>query len=255
MIPVMGLPILNQTYLLTKMLDSVDHDIDRLYIIDNGGIIQPEMVRGYRANNVHIADPGFNMGVGPAWNLIIRANIQAPYWLITCNDIVFSPGCLARLAEDMDAHAGIPHLSRIIMDNERHWGNHFGAFAINAEAIDSVGWFDENIYPIYYEDTDWLWRASKVDGFTLTDIDSNTHHDGNASWKGIPYNAAGNKRTWDINRDHFDAKSGFGSYDLPFDVDTPDGIRYTLQPRVSVLREQDWKVDRKDNVKNDGHFA
>lgn len=256
MIPVMGFPILNKPELMKRMLGSVDHDIDRLYIVDNGGVVRGNDVRGYRANNVHVADVGFNMGVGPSWNLIIRANIQAPWWLIVSNDITFSAGALARLVDDMESHTGRPHLSRIVIGNES-WGNHFGAFALNPEAIDMVGWFDENLYPIYYEDTDYIARIERVKkhGFTVTDVDSNTHHDGNASWKGDAHNAVGNKRTWDINRDYFDAKWNFGTFTNPFEDDPHWGIDTFPPVRVARLREQDWHVARKDNVKNHGIFV
>lgn len=264
-IPVLGFPILNKPDLMRRMLDSVDHDIDRLYIVDNGGVVTGDMVRHYRANDIHICDPGYNVGVGPSWNLIIKANIQAPWWLISSNDVRFSPGALTRLVEDMGAHSGIPHLSRIVIGNES-WGNHFGAFALNPEAIDMVGWFDENIYPIYFEDTEFLDRVerAKKSGFTISDIPSRTHHDGNQSWQGNPQLASGNKRTWDINRDYRDDKWNIGGveYEYPFDIGEEaglvrgmEGLRYSPQTTVERLREQDWHVARKDNVKNEGIFA
>ncbi len=257
-IPVLGLPILNKPDLMLRMLESVDYDVERLYIIDNGGVVSPDMVRGFRANNVHISNPGYNMGVGPAWNAIIKANIQAPWWLITSNDLTFSPGCLERLYDDMENNTG-PHLSRIVIGNE-DWGNHFGAFALNAAAIDLIGWFDENIQPIYYEDTEYIDRieAAKGLGFTVSDVVSKTHHDGNASWKDSASLKVANSRTWDLNRDYRDEKRGTGEYHVPFGGDSryqSEGLRYQPQTTVSRLREQDWHVKRKDNVKNDGHFT
>jgi hypothetical protein len=267
MIPVMGLPILNKPELMERMLGSVDHDVQRLYIIDNGAVVTPGMVRGFRANDVHIADPGFNLGVGPSWNLIIKANIQAPWWLITSNDMQFQPGCLSRLVDDMDRAAGTPHLARIVIGHDRKWGHHFGAFALNAECVDTVGWFDENIQPIYYEDTDYIARMERAKkyGFTLTDIDSESTHVGEQSWKTDSHNAVGNKRSWDLNRDYFDSKwAATGGVPLSAQFDTPfgddgyagyDGLRGWPQPKVERMRQQDWRVERKDNVKNDGHFA
>jgi hypothetical protein len=263
-IHVLGFPILNKPDLMIKMLDSIDHDIDRLYVIDNGGVVTPSMVRGYRANNVHINDPGYNMGVGPAWNAIIKANIQAPWWMISSNDMQFESGCLSRLVDDMDAHSGVPHLSRIVIGHDRKWGHHFGAFALNAECIDMVGWFDENIQPVYYEDTDMLARIerAKKHGFTLTDIDSESTHVGEQSWKTDSHHAVGNKRSWDLNRDYFDEKwnaadgrKETAQFDVPFNVFNDDGLRYWPQPTVERMRQQDWHVQRKDNVKNDGIFV
>jgi len=246
MIPVMGLPILNKPELLYRTLDSVDHAVDRLYIVDNGNVVDPARVRG--ANAVHICDPGYNMGVGPAWNLIVQANIDAPWWLITSNDLVFSPGALGRLVKDMEINLGTPHLSRIVIGNQS-WGNHFGAFAFTPEAIDLIGWFDPNIYPIHYEDTDWIARIERAKplGFTVSDIVSTTHHDDSASWKDVPANARAKLRTWDLNRDYYDAKWGMldkaGPYDMPF----MHGRDLGYNPRTTVarLRSQDWHVERK----------
>ena len=268
-IPVLGLPILNKPELMQRMLESVDHDVQRLYIIDNGGVVSPDMVRSFRANDIHIANPGYNMGVGPAWNAIIKANIQAPWWFISSNDMRFERGCLARLVDDMEAHAGSPHLARIVIGHDKPWGHHFGAFALNAECVDRIGWFDENIQPIYYEDTDYIARMNIAltydNGFTLSDIESQSTHSSQESWKNNVHHKEGNARSWNINRDYFDAKWNAADgvketarFDRPFGDDGYqgyDGIRGWPQPLVSTMREQDWHVKRKDNVKNEGHFA
>ena len=260
-VPVYGFPILNKVGHMQTMLDSFDHDVDRLFIVDNGGVVRPPHVSGFRANNVHIADPGFNMGVAGSWNFIIKANIQADWWLLGCNDMVLSPGAVAAVVEDMEAHHLKPHMARVVMDNESSWGNHFGLFALNPQAIDMLGWFDENIYPIYFEDNDYMQRMERARerGFTDTLIPSKTQHGGNASWNDVPHNAIGNKRTWGINGPYYDAKWGDinGPFRYPFDIRKNgqgelDGIRYFPQPYVWRIREQDWRVDRKDNVKNDG---
>jgi hypothetical protein len=252
---------------MRRMLGSVDHDVQRLYVIDNGGVVKPDDVKHFRANDVHIADPGYNMGVGPAWNFIIKANINADWWLISSVDMVFERGCLSRLVDDMESHAGVPHLARIVIGHDRAWGHHFGAFAMNPECVDTVGWFDENIQPIYYEDTDYIARMerSRKHGFTLSDIDSESTHSSQESWKDNSHNSVGNKRSWDINRDYFD--EGWGATggvplsaqnEFKFNVDGVarelDGLRYWPQPTVDRMRQQDWHVSRKDNVKNDGHF-
>lgn len=262
-VPVFGFPILNKPELMRKMLESFDYDVEKLFIVDNGGIVRAPDVAHFRANNIHIADPGFNMGVAGSWNFIMRANINAPWWLIGCNDMSISPGSVARLVEDMEAHTGKPHMSKIVMGNEASWGNHFGLFALNPEAIDMVGWFDENIYPIYFEDNDYMERTKRAEkhGFTTTLVPSDTRHEGNASWKGDSNNSIGNQRTWGINGPYYDSKwsSADYEYEYPFDIGEEaglvrdmDGLRYFPQPTVERIRRQDWHVSRKDNVKNDG---
>ncbi len=260
-----GFPILNKPDLMQRMLGSFDHDVDRLYIVDNGGVVTSDDVKDFRANNIHIADPGFNMGVAGSWNFIIRANIQAAWWLIGCNDIRISPGCIAEVVENMESYSGQPHMCRVVMGNESSWGNHFGLFALNPEAIDMIGWFDENIYPIYFEDNDYMERIKRAEknGFTVTFVQSNTHHEGNQSYKGDDYLESRNHKTWNINGPYRDSKwfHGDGEFKYPFNIDdrpeivtSMDGLRYFPQPQVWRIREQDWRPPRKDNVKNDGVY-
>lgn len=264
-VPVYGLPILNRPDLLRNMLASFDHDVERLYIIDNGGVVKADDVKHFRANDIHIADPGYNMGVAASWNQIIKANIHADWWLIGCNDMRISPGTVARLVEDMESHSHKPHMSKVVMGNERSWGNHFGLFALNAEAIDMTGWFDENLYPIYFEDNDYMDRIKRAEqhGFTTTVLDSTTNHQGNASWKDDTHNAAGNQRSWDLNGPYYHQKwrTSVREFAYPFDIGETsgavrelDGLRYFPQPRIADIRKRDWNIRRSDNVKNKGHF-
>jgi len=263
-VPVYGFPILNKPDMMKRMLDTFDYDVQRLYIVDNGGVVKPDDVKHFRANNIHIADPGYNMGVASSWNFIIRANTDAEWWLIGCVDMDIQPGVIAKVVEDMELHAGTPHMVRVVMGNEASWGNHFGLFALNPECIDSLGWFDDNIYPIYFEDNDYMERMKRArDNGTFTDtlLSSDTVHSGNASWTGEAELAVGNKRSWGINGPYYESKwhDGERHRELPFDIAgeaaSIDGIRYIPSPLISTIRQQDWHVARKDNVKNDGHFS
>jgi hypothetical protein len=249
-IPVFGVPVLNKPELLQRLFDSIDYGpIDRLYIIDNGGTVTPQVrPDGIRfpthVGTIHLADYGYNTGVAGGWNHIIRANIHARWWCIANNDVILEAGALARLVDAMESDS--PTLARIVMGNEANWGNHFGVFGVNAALIDTVGWFDENMIPIYWEDTDYIMRieALKAKGveLNLPVIPSSTHHDGNRSWNDQPDLAAQNKVSWDGNVSYFtDKKQGIDNDELPV-VTWP-------QPTVGRIRAQDWYIPRKDNVK------
>ncbi len=247
MIPVFGVPILNKPDLLNRLFSTVDYGpIDRLYIIDNGGCIVPSQINWpTHVNGIHVTDPGFNMGVAASWNLIIRANIDQPWWLFVNNDLTLESGALHRLVDDMEAHSDIPYLSMIEMGNES-WGNHFGAHAINAAAVDKVGWFDENFHPIYFEDTDWKRRAERL-GLAMNVVRSTTHHDGNRSWADVPHLAEQNKNSWKYNVEYFDSK-----WSNPSDPVYPeDDMRTWPQPSVERLRATAWKNvrTRENNLK------
>lgn len=240
----MGLPILNRPDLMKKMMRSVDATLDRFYIVDNGGVVG-DMEKAHARQlfrSVHVVDPGFNLGVAASWNLIIRANIHAPWWLLVNNDLVFEPGVLDRFLAQMAAldHTK-PQLVCIEMGNEG-WGNHFGAFAPNAACIDEVGWFDENFNPIYFEDTEYKERLKLLDIEPVL-VPSSTQHVGNQSWKGRGQEplAKANTTSWKWNGAYFDEKlQAMRNEDIP--VSSWD------KPSVARLRATDWPVPIRSSV-------
>jgi len=250
LIPVFGFPILNKPHLMQAMLDTVDHPIDRIYVVDNGGVVVPDAVKWpWDTNRIHVADLGYNAGVAASWNMIIRANIEADWWMIACNDVLLEPGSLARVVESMATDK--PTLSRLVMGNEASWGNHFGVFALNAQFIEKVGWFDENFIPIFWEDTDYIMRieAQKSAGYDLNlpVIPSSTHHEGNQSWKTgqslDPVLAPQNSVSWDGNVAYFTRKKE------AIDMDEASVVHWR-QPSIERIRAQDWRIPWRDNVKD-----
>jgi GT2 family glycosyltransferase len=230
---------LNNRSLTDRFLRSIDHPVGLLYIIDNGNVIPHDMEYAHLPN-IHVADLGYNVGVAASWNLTIKANMHQRWWMFCNNDIVLEKGALARLVEDMEANIDVPNLSMIEMGNEA-WGNHFGAHAVNDLAIETVGWFDENFHPIYFEDTDWKRRAEGL-GIRMHVVKSTTNHVGNASWKGRP-EAVDNARSWDYNRDYFDEKWRLITL-------TDADPRQWTPPSLSRLRNTAWNVDRSGKEKS-----
>ena len=245
-IPVLGVPVLNHNDLFDRMLRTIDYPVDLLYVVDNGGGVPRDMEYAHLPN-IFVADTGYNMGVSASWNLVIKANMDAPWWAIANNDIQIQPGVLARLSETMDSAKG-PTIARVAIGNE-DWGNHFGLFALNAALVDTVGWFDENLYPIYFEDTDYIRRLGALerrhsgidDENEDSDLEiasiliaSSTQHDGNASWKDVPVLAAGNKRSWAGNVEYFDNKWGVAEPNLTS----------WRPPSLARLRSQAWHIER-----------
>ena len=44
----------------------------------------------------------------------------------------------------------------------QHGATGWSCFALTAAAVQTVGTFDENIYPVYFEDQDYEWRLEKA---------------------------------------------------------------------------------------------
>ena len=235
---------MNKPELLQAMLDTVDEPIDRIYVVDNGGVLRDQHIRWpWDTNRIHVADPGYNLGVARSWNEIIRANVDANWWVIACNDIRIQEGSLGQLRSIMEQSTD-PTLCRVVMGNEAGWGNHFGLFGVNAALIDTVGWFDENFISIYFEDNDYLERIDKLQrmGHTinLPLVQSHTQHIGNASWKyGDDHLGVDNARTWEVNGSYIGTKRE-ADYE-------PDPTAWK-HPSVKRMRNT-WKLPPNNNVK------
>ena len=192
MIPVLGVPVLNRGDLAERMLGSVGLAVAETLVVLNGNVDETRNhLKGYP---VTFIEPGFNLGVAASWNFIIRARAAAPWWLIVNADIEFGAGDLERLADAMDKPG-----PRVVCLYE------FGAFGLNAETVDTVGWFDENFHPIYFEDNDYR-RRCHLAGVPVLNLISRTRHD-NSATIGSGY-ASHNAVTFPRNADYYAAKWG-----------------------------------------------
>lgn len=152
MIPVLGAPVLNRVDLLMRMLCSVDVDVGRVLVINNGmGMtgLQPLLRHRNSERTIVWRPPYTGMGYGGAINFTIMQNADAPWWLWASNDVEFHPGHLESVARRMDEATG----PRIVTGG-------FTWAAVNAELIDVVGLVDEwSFFPIYFDDNDYHYRC------------------------------------------------------------------------------------------------
>lgn len=191
-IPVLGVPVLNRGDLARAMLDSVDVEIGEVIVVLNG---EPEETRqALDGHQVTFIDPAHNMGVAGSINMVVKARPAAPWWMIANADMVFGPGDLERLAAAMASDE--PTLALLF---------EFGAFGFNQAVIDEVGWYDENFYPIYYDDNDFE-RRCKLGGVKIMRLLNRCQHVGSATINS-GYRAH-NDRTFPRNADYYIAKWG-----------------------------------------------
>jgi len=207
-VPVLGVPILNRADLARQLLDSVDVEVGEVLVVLNG---EPEATRSeLSGHRVTFIDPAHNLGVAGSINMIIKARPAAPWWLICNADIEFGLGDLDRLVQAMDTDG--PMLACLF---------EFGAFALNQATVDLVGWYDENFYPIYFDDNDYR-RRCQVAGVPVLNLISRTRHFGSATiHSGY---ARHNERTFPRNGDYYVNKWG-----------GPPGRETVTAPQTPVL--------------------
>lgn len=161
-IPVIGVPVVNSTKWLKRLIESVDYPVDKFVIINNNGRGQLDDELNAIASTPHqyikhikVTHLPANIGCAGAWNLIIKCYMQAPYWIISNDDVAFKPGLLAEMAKTV---ADNPNVGTI---HPRKGDFELGAwdlFLIHENAVTQLGLFDENTYPAYCEDADYLMR-------------------------------------------------------------------------------------------------
>jgi hypothetical protein len=161
-IPVIGVPVVNNPYWITRLLMSIDYPVDNFVVINNNGRGQIDEELDNLKNithkfvkNIKVCHLPANIGCGGAWNLIIKCYMMAPYWIIVNDDVAFGPGFLREMAETAEAD---PDIGMIHGHSGDYGVGSWDLFLIRDHIVKMFGLFDENLYPAYCEDADYLMR-------------------------------------------------------------------------------------------------
>ena len=143
-IPVLGFCTLKRFDLADRLLASIDYPVEHLVVVNNSGTrtwqpTKPELVK----NLWHIEVP-FGLGLVGAWNLIVKATPYAPYWVLVNDDAWFEPGQMANIPDQVDTQ-GLNFL-----DIVPKWSG----VVFGEGMVEKVGLYDENFYPLYFDDND-----------------------------------------------------------------------------------------------------
>ena len=125
-------------------------------------------------------------------------------------------------------------------------GGGFSVFALTADVIEKVGWFDENYAPAYFEDNDFDYRC-RLAGVNIRSIPSGMQHRTSSTLREDPDYKAQNSGTFASNKERYLAKWGGPPYmekfTTPFDA---GGDIRDCRLDINRLRAQRWirAVDR-----------
>jgi len=160
-IPVIGTAIVNTPFWIQRLIDSVDYPTDNLVIVNNNGRDEITAELNDIASQPHpfikkinIIHLPANLGCPGAWNLIIKCFVNSPNWILMNHDVSFSPGFLEEMVKlSEDEEIGMVH------GGAGDFGNgSWDVVLIKDWVIQSHGLFDENLYPAYGEDVDYIMR-------------------------------------------------------------------------------------------------
>lgn len=165
-IPVMGVPIVNGVHWLERLINSVDYPVDEFCIINNNGRGQIDAELDELCERPHpfikkmrVVHLPHNLGCAGAWNLIIKSYLMAPYWFLSTHDIEFGPGLLKEMVDKAESQPGVGMVHIGVSD--RLYGS-YEAFIIKDFIVAEFGLFDENLYPAYVEDVEYIIRTNGI---------------------------------------------------------------------------------------------
>lgn len=179
-IPVLGFGvIMDSQNFVERLARSIDHCVDNVVIVmpdaHSASHLPPtaRITSWFNTSFVHRITFAHKsrplIGVAEGWNMILTS-FDAPWYLISAYDVQFIPGNLSRLADRFWRESGIL-TSQNYSVNFAHtkWvnmpgGRGFNLFALNQDVLKYCGMFDENIFPAFWEDTDYRIRLQRWDG-------------------------------------------------------------------------------------------
>jgi hypothetical protein len=135
-IPVIIIPALNRFDLLETTLDSIDHPVDNVLIIDNAGSgWQPKNDR----LNIRVLNMPSNQGIAGSWNLGIKCYPHVPYWVFGSADTSFRPNELKKF-EDFSGP------DYFIKSNA-----HYSCFSLGENIVKTIDSVDDNGINVLYK--------------------------------------------------------------------------------------------------------
>lgn len=192
-------PVLNRYDLLNRMIESIDHPIERLLIIDNGYERRKDGL-GPICNNPNVKqmdllNMAHNFGIAPSWNLGVKNYPFENVFYFGSNDCVFAPGTLAKLERESSP-------DRVtISEMWPHWQ----LFSVGEKVFETCGLFDEAIFPMNFEDDEFQWRVTSL-GFEVRKADLPMMHDGHMTFRSDDHYARRNSVTYQANEQYFNKK-------------------------------------------------
>lgn len=185
-IPVIGTAVVTNPYWVNRLLFSIDYPVDNFLIINNNGKgeIDDELdsltkVTHRHVKKIKVCHMPANIGCAGAWNLIIKCHMMSPYWIIVNDDVAFNKGLLGEMAKIVEEDQSVGMVHGYPGDfNLGSWD----MFLIRDHIVAEFGLFDENTYPAYCEDVDYLMRFMHRPIKRVTSLKSGyLHGDGDPS--------------------------------------------------------------------------
>jgi len=182
-----NMPEYNKKLFETAMQDADKHDINFYLYLHSMHEETMEMCNWLYSNfPCHYFDHGNNRGLSRSWNdgMIEAFGFGADVVIIANDDISFSPGdidkMVTRAYNNRDKYM-VSTAGYHIGEKKQARSHGYSCFALNPIALEKIGCFDENIFPIYLEDCDHHYRATLLGLVEDNCPDTNVQHVGSSA--------------------------------------------------------------------------
>jgi len=163
---------------------------------------------------------GENRGLARSWNegILEAREAEADVIMIANDDVLPGKGDIDAMAEaavewqfEPQKAEGFAYMvtGRMYdLRNEEFSTSDFGMFALNPIALDTIGMFDEQFFPIYFEDKDYAYRAH-ISGLHAINVESTEIiHQGSGNINALPDLMEQNHKTFEANKAYYVKKWG-----------------------------------------------
>lgn len=159
-----GIPTLNRSDLLLPALENYCSDffgID-IHILDNGRQSIGSSIHKFNTGlgKIKLYESLSNFGVAGSWNFLCKKIFEKHDYALIINDDVYL-GYKSEVVEKV-----IDKYPHTLIQSFSSWS----VFLISKRLYNQIGEFDEEFYPAYYEDSDYLYRM-KLEGI-LQEVDA-----------------------------------------------------------------------------------
>lgn len=203
-------------------------------------------LRSIVKNKITFYDHRQNRGLAKSWNdgLIAAYQDGADVVVIANDDILATYDDLMILAQGAYEHqeCGIVVCEGYNVRMDSHQQLQFAIPAVNRIALEQIGYFDENLTPIYFEDTDYSRRAALAGVKFHNAGKTGIVHTGSATVATVDDLRMQNNVTFQRNQAYYQQKwggsPGHETFTYPFN-DTRFGLRITAASRHHPYQEKD----------------
>lgn len=129
--------------MVERCVETINIERDRILLVDNS---PKSLCKKFAEDGYHVELHPENLGVARSWNLGIK---QGHDWTFLVSCSVRFPEMFTEVIKVLESH-----------DSEFIFLTYLGwhLTAVSKKLVEKIGYFDENFYPAYCEDTDYVKR-------------------------------------------------------------------------------------------------